>query len=124
MQDQFNIPDELILNFDQTPLSYISAPNHTLHTKGAPSVPFIGIGKKGQITGTFTVKKTGHFLPMQIIYEGKTVCCHPNGIKFPDGFNATHTPNHWSDAEKAIEHLEEIVFPHVEKKTHRVRTCW
>ena len=30
LKEQFNTPDELILNFDQTPLAYICAPNHTL----------------------------------------------------------------------------------------------
>ena len=92
LQQQHNIPDELILNHDQTPLSYVCAPSRTLHTKGETSVPLIGKGKKKQITGTFTVTKTGEFLPMQIIYEGKTVRCHPQGIKFPEGFNITHTP--------------------------------
>ena len=76
----------------------------------------IGKGKKKQITGTFTVTKTGEFLPMQIIYEEKTVHCHPQGIKFPEGFNITHTPNHWSNEDKAVEHLEEIVFPYLKRK--------
>ena len=35
---------------------------------------------------------------------------------FPEGFNITHTPNHWSNEEKSIELLEEIVFPYLSRK--------
>ena len=46
-------PDDLIINFYQTPILYVSSPNHTLHFKGGNSVPFVGKGKCIQITGTF-----------------------------------------------------------------------
>ena len=111
-----DIPDELIVNFDQTPLSYISSPNHTLAEQGSSSVPLIGKGKKKQITGTFAVTKSGEFLPMQIIYEGKTDRYHPKGVEFPDGFNITHSKNHWSNEEKVVEHLTTVIFPYLKKK--------
>ena len=113
--DWHDIPDELVINYDQTPLSYVSSPNHTLEVQGATSVPLVGKGKKKQITGTFAVTKSGVFLPMQIIYEGKTDRCHPRGIEFPEGFNVTHSENHWSNEEKAIEHLQMVIFPYLEK---------
>ena len=53
---------------------------------------------------------------MQIIYEGKTNRCHPQNVEFPDGFNITHSKNHWSNEEKAIELLQEIIFPYLKKK--------
>ena len=99
LQQQYDIPDELILNYDQTPLSYVCAPNHTLHTRGKANIPLIGKGKK-----------------KQIIYQGKTIRCHPQGVVFPEGFNITHTPNHWNNEEKSIELLEEIVFPYLSRK--------
>ena len=74
------------MNFDQTPLSYVCSPNHTLHFKGGKSVSFVGKGKSKQITGTFSCTKSGIFLPMQLIYQGKTNRCHPTGIEFPEGF--------------------------------------
>ena len=46
LQQQYDIPDELILNYDLTPLSYICAPNHALHTRGEANLPLIGKGKK------------------------------------------------------------------------------
>ena len=73
LQQQYDIPDKLILNYDHTPLWYVCAPNHTLHTRGEANIPLIGKGKKKQRTGTFTVTKSGDFLPMQIIYQGKTI---------------------------------------------------
>ena len=48
---------------------------------------------------------------MQLIYQGKTNHCHPIGTEFPEGFNITHTKNHWSNEDKVIEHLESIIFP-------------
>ena len=69
-----------------------------------------------QITGTFAVSKYGLFLPMQIIYEGKTTRCLPKNVEFPEGFNVTFTPNHWSNEEKVIEYLNEIISPYCKAK--------
>ena len=60
-------PKRLVLNFGQTPLSYITAGNNALEFEGAKSVPVKGKGKGKQITGTFTVSATGRFLTMQLI---------------------------------------------------------
>ena len=113
---KYSIPDDLIINFDQTPLTYVCSPNHTLHVKGGKSVPLIGKGKSKQITGTFSCTKSGIFLPMQLIYQGKTKRCHPKGVEFPEGFNVTHTKNHWSNEEKVTEHLETVIFPFAKSK--------
>ena len=90
--------------------------------QGTKSVPIVGKGKKEQISGTFTITKTGEFLPMQLIWKGKTERFLPiekvgtkEGLKFPDGFNLAFTKNHWSNEEKAIEHIEKIIVPYVEK---------
>ena len=53
---------------------------------------------------------------MAIFYQGKTIRCHPQGVVFPEGFNITHTPNHWNNEEKSIELLEDIVFPYLSRK--------
>jgi len=116
LQAWHEIPDDLILNFDQTPLPYVCSSNHTLHEKGASSVPIVGKGKKKQITGTFTVSKSGIFLPIQLIYEGKTDRCLPKNIVFSKDFDITYTPNHWSNEEKAIQHIQRIVVPYLKRK--------
>ena len=50
LQTMHRVPEDLILNLDQTPLSYVCSASHTLHEKGAKSVPLVGKGKKKQIT--------------------------------------------------------------------------
>ena len=121
LQSLYEIPYDLILNFDQTPLPYVCSSNHTLHEKGASSVPIVGKGKKKQITGTFTVLKSGNFLPPQLIYEGKTDRCLPKGVAFPEDFDKTYTSNHWSNEEKAIQHVERIVIPYLKKKREELK---
>ena len=110
------MPDELILNFDQKPLPYSCVSNHTLNEKGASSLPLVGKGRKKQITGTFTVIKSGYFLPRQLIYEGKTDRWLPKDVAFPGEFDLTYTQIHWSNEEKALQHLTKVVFPYNEKK--------
>ena len=85
------ISKELIINFNQTPLSYITLGNTTLEFSGAQSVPVKGKGKGKQITGTFSITAAGKFLPMELIYTEKTQRCHPKGIPFPNGFDVTHS---------------------------------
>ena len=55
LQSWHSIPDDLIINFDQTPLPYVVTGNSTLNEKGAKSVPLQAKGKKKQITGTFSL---------------------------------------------------------------------
>ena len=88
------IPKELIINYDQTPLSYITVCNTTLVFSGTQSVPVKGKEKAKQITGTFSIIAAGMFLHMQLIYAGTTQRCHPKEIQFPDGFDVTHSKNH------------------------------
>ena len=57
---------------------------------------------------------TGEFLPIQLIYEGKTKRCLPN-FDFPTGFNVTFSNNHWSNTEKSKELFKDIIFPYLEK---------
>ena len=59
-----DISEDLVLNFDQTSLSYITVGNNTPDFGGAKSIPVKGKGKEKQITGTFAVSVTGRFLPM------------------------------------------------------------
>ena len=67
VQLQYNIPDELIINFDSTPLAFVCSPNHTLDYQGNHSIPLVDTGKKKQITGTFAISMSGSFLQMQLI---------------------------------------------------------
>ena len=89
-----DIPLDLVLNLDQTPLSYVCPGKYTFCLKGTIIVPIKGVDDKRQITATFTVSASGVFLPIQLIYQGKTERCLPK-FKFPKEFHVTYTKNHW-----------------------------
>ena len=74
---EHDIPKELIINLDQTPLSYVSPGKCTFDVKGAKTVPIKVIDDKRQITAIFAISMSGEFLPIQAIYEGKTKRCLP-----------------------------------------------
>lgn len=67
------IPPELVLNADQTPSqTHVSVGRMTMAEKNSQSVPIKGLTDKRNITLTFVISLAGEFLPMQVIYRGKT----------------------------------------------------
>ena len=66
------------------------------------------------ITAVFCGTATGDFLPVQIIYKGKTQRCHPR-FAFPSGWHVTHSANHWSTEETMLQYVDHIILPYVEK---------
>ena len=70
--EEFNIPETLIINIDQTPLKYVPVSKETMAKRNSTSVTTEGSDDKRMITGTFAVTLGGNFLPMQLIYGGKT----------------------------------------------------
>ena len=115
-----NILPDLVLNFDQNPLSYITVGNTTLKFESATSVPVKGKGKSKQITGTFTLSASEKFLPMQLIYAGKTERCHPQGIKFSSDFDVTHSENHWSNEILTRQHVTEVIMPYAKQQCKKL----
>ena len=111
---EHDVPPFLILNIDQTPLSYVTPGKYTFNFKGAKNVP---MDDKRQITATFAVSCIGDFLPMQLIYSGKTSRCLPK-YNFPDTFSVSFTENHWSNTEKSVQFFNEIIFPYLENIKH------
>ena len=61
-----DIPLDLVLNLDQTPLSYVSPGKYTFYLKGSSTVTIKGVDDNRQITVTFTVSATDAFLPIQL----------------------------------------------------------
>ena len=106
---EHDTPKELSINFDQTPLSYVSPGKYTCDVKGVKTVPIKGMDEKRQMTATFAISMSGEFLLIQVIYEGKTKRCLPK-YTFPANFDATFSENHWSNTEKFLSFLKKIVF--------------
>ena len=107
---EHDIPSELIINLDQTPLSHISPGKYTFNIKGTEK----GIDDKRQITATFEVSAFGGFLLRQIIYTGNTKRCLPN-FEFSRDINVKPTKSYWSKMEKAVEHFKKFIFPFFQK---------
>lgn len=97
VRKEYNIPPELILNADQTPSSYVSVGKSTMAKRGDKSVSIKGLSDKRNITLTFIITLAGDFLPLQIIYGGKTCT---KDFRFPSGFCISHNAKHWSNEEE------------------------
>ena len=111
-----NIPPQLVLNADQTPSSYVSVGKMTMATRNSSSVPIKGLTDKRNITLTFVISLNGDFLPMQIIYQGKTKASQPRGFEFPHGFAVTQNPKHYSNELETLNLIEKIIQPYVAMK--------
>lgn len=74
----------------------------------------VGVNDKRQITVVFCGTLLGDFLPIQLIYKGKTNRCHPR-FSFPPDWHTTHSPNHWSTEETMLQYVEHIIVPYIEK---------
>ena len=85
-----DIPLDLVLNLDQTPLSYVSPGKYTFYLKGSITVTIKGVDDNRQITVTFTVSATDAFLPIQLIYQGATERYLPK-YKFPKELHIRRT---------------------------------
>ena len=110
---EHDIPPSLIINIDQTLLSYVNTGKYTFSFKSTKNVPIKGVDDNCQITATFAVSCTGEFLPIQLIYGGKTEWSLPK-YSFLPFFPVTFTENHWSNTEKSIEFFKEINLPYLE----------
>ena len=112
--NDYNIPHELIINFDQTGLKMVPTSEWTLEEKGSKDCSIVGLDDKREITGLVGITLTGQMLPFQLIYKGTTERCHPN-FKFPKDWNVTHSENHWSTAETMKEYASKVLIPFIEK---------
>ena len=102
------IPPELILNWDQTGIRLVPSSSWTMEKKGVKRVKMVGQNDKRQITAVFCGSLQGDFLPVQVIYKGKTTRCHPH-FEFPPGWHVTHSPNHWSTETTMLQYVENII---------------
>jgi len=103
------IPPQLVINFDQTAINFVSTPSWTMEKEGTKRVEMIGIDNKRQMTAVFGALLSGNFLPPQLIYEGKTKRCLSN-YNFPSTWNITHSANHWFNEETMKENIVAVIF--------------
>ena len=99
------IPPELVMNWDQTGIKMVPSSSWTMEQRGSQRVHLTGIDDKRQITAVFCGTLLGDFLPLQVIYKGKTPRCHPSFI-FPKDWHISHSPKHWSTEETVVQYVE------------------
>ena len=73
----------------------------------------VGSGDKRSITATFVISLDGTFLPMQLIYDGKTQRSVPK-VEFPSSFSLSANPKHYSNTAESIKIINEILVPYFE----------
>ena len=92
----------------------------SLRSRGSPVGSHVVVGlARGVLLKydrTSPCTMSGHFLPVQLIYQGTTPKCHPNSVTFPDDWHITHTANHWANEQTTIEYIEKIILPYVTQK--------
>ena len=67
------------------------------------------------MTSVFAGTLVGKFLPMQLIYTGKTSSCHPKGVSFLANWHITHTHNHRANEATINDYVRQIIIPYVSK---------
>ena len=110
------IPDSLIINWDQTSMKIVPAASWTMEKKGTKRIEVAAADDKRQITAVFACSLSGSFLPLQLIFKGTTQRCLPNTVKFPDGWHLTFSENHWSTETTMIDYVNHIILPFVSAK--------
>ena len=118
--EDHSIPLSMVMNFDQTPLKYVPVASRTLSQKGAKHVSIYGATYRKAITATFGITYTNKFLPMQLIYGGKTQRSYPN-FAFPDSFSLSCNPKHFSNTRESLRLIEEIIVPYLEKEREKLK---
>ena len=113
--NEHKIPSSMVINLDKTPSKFVPGCNKTLAKKGCKSVPIAGSTDKRIITATFSITLTGEFLPVQLIYGGKTTKSI-SAVSFTSDFVISVNKKHYINEKEALNMLENIVIPYVEQE--------
>ena len=114
------ISKSLVINLDQTQSNYVPGHNKTLAPKDVKNVLIAGSTDKRTFTTTFSITMDGQFLPMQIVYGGKTSKSIPR-LSFPDRFLIPANPKHYSNEEESLKMMEHIIIPYVQKECNTLK---
>lgn len=116
-----DIPNGLILNWDQTAVKIVPSSSWTMEKRGTKKVEIAGIDDKRQITAVLACSLSGDFLPIQLIYKGTTPRCLAGNICFPKNWHITYSANHWSTSDTMVDYVNTIVVPYVEEKRRTLK---
>ena len=78
-----------IMNWDKTSIKIVPSSSWTMEKEGSKRIEVEGVDDKHLITAVFCCLLVGDFLPVQLIYNGKTDRCHPH-YQSPLSWYITH----------------------------------
>ena len=109
--EKYQIPHLLILNIDQMFSKLAPTSRHTLVKKNSRHVCIAVSSYKQAITATSGITFSNEFLPMQLIYGGKTQQNFPKS-DFSDSFSLSANLKHFSNTEESVKLLDDIIIPY------------
>jgi hypothetical protein len=104
-----NVPRPLVFCADETGMHLAPAPGTTLEEKGAKNVEVAFADDKRQITAMIAVDLDKNVLPVQLIFEGKTIRSAPAANKYPAHISTTVSPSHWATEQTTLEFADMII---------------
>jgi len=121
------IPNELIINLDQTGFNYVPVSQWTMEAEGTKRVQVDGKDDKCRITAVFACTMAGNFLFSQLVYQGKTTRYFPK-FQFPSGLSITCPENHRCNEQTMKLYITDVTLPYLHQArqkldlspTHRV----
>jgi DDE superfamily endonuclease len=111
---QYKVHPSLIINMDQTGIHLVPSSSWTYERKGSDHVAVIGAEDKRQITACIASSMDGNFLPLQLVFQGKTSRCLPphTPASLASLAHLTFSDNHWSSQTTMKEYIEKIIMPY------------
>lgn len=114
---QYKVHPSLIINMDQTGIHLVPSSSWTYEKKGSENVAVIGTEDKRQITACIASSMDGNFLPLQLVFQGKTPRCLPpdTPASLASLAHLTFSDNHWSSQKTMQEYVEKIIIPYANR---------
>ena len=91
-----------------------------MEQEGTKRVELLGKDDKRQLTALFAGSMSGDFLPVQLVYQGKTTKCLPS-FKFPVDWDITYTNNHWCNEVTMHQYITKIILPYIRSKRKELK---
>ena len=80
--------------------------------KGSKNVMITGVTDKRNITATFAVTLSGEFVPVQLIYGGKTEQSLST-YKFSEPFSLSVNEKHYSNTTESFKSFNKVIIPYI-----------
>ena len=117
LMGRYKVHPSLVINMDQTGVQLVPGSGWTYEKKGAASVAVVGAEDKRQITACIASSLDGAFLPLQLIFQGKTPRCLPEATprSIAAKVHLTFSDNHWSNQQTMQQYVEEVIMKYANR---------